>query len=80
MAALSFKVHSATTLDLISFIYNIKAFSGFLICGFFLSEIKINNYRHNFSIMTVYVKAGTSNFSNFTPGNTENVYWVTLKN
>lgn len=31
MAALSFRVHSATTLALISFIYSIKAFRGFLI-------------------------------------------------
>lgn len=29
MAALSFRVHSATTLALISFIYNMKAFRGF---------------------------------------------------
>lgn len=31
MAALSFRVHSATTLALISFIYSMKAFRGFLI-------------------------------------------------
>ncbi len=37
IAADSFNVHSATTLARISFIYNINAFNGFLICGFFLS-------------------------------------------
>lgn len=37
MAALSFSVHSATTFALISFIYNINAFNGFFIWGFFLS-------------------------------------------
>jgi hypothetical protein len=40
IAALSFSVHSATTLARISFMYNMKAFSGFLMCGFFLSEKK----------------------------------------
>lgn len=38
MAALSFRVHSATTLALISFIYSMKAFKGFLICGFLSSS------------------------------------------
>jgi hypothetical protein len=38
MAALSFRVHSATTLALISFIYNMKAFRGFFTCGFFSSS------------------------------------------
>lgn len=38
MAALSLSVHSATTFALISFMYNMKAFRGFLMCGFFLSE------------------------------------------
>lgn len=37
IAALSFNVHSATTFARISFMYNMKAFSGFFICGFFLS-------------------------------------------
>lgn len=37
IAALSFKVHSATTFALISFIYSIKAFRGFFMWGFFLS-------------------------------------------
>jgi len=40
IAALSLSVHSATTLARISFMYNMKAFSGFLMCGFFLSEKK----------------------------------------
>lgn len=35
IAALSFRVHSATTLALISFMYNIKAFRGFLMWGLF---------------------------------------------
>lgn len=39
MAADSFNVHSATTFARISFIYNINAFNGFLICGFFFSLI-----------------------------------------
>lgn len=38
MAALSFRVHSATTLALISFIYNMKAFRGFFTWGFFSSS------------------------------------------
>lgn len=38
MAALSFRVHSATTLALISFIYSMKAFRGFLIWGFLSSS------------------------------------------
>lgn len=38
MAALSFRVHSATTLALISFIYSMKAFRGFFICGFLSSS------------------------------------------
>lgn len=38
MAALSFSVHSATTLALISFMYNMKALSGFLMWGFFSSS------------------------------------------
>lgn len=33
IAALSFRVHSATTFALISFMYNIKAFRGFLMWG-----------------------------------------------
>lgn len=37
IAALSFRVHSATTLARISFMYNINAFRGFLMWGFFLS-------------------------------------------
>jgi len=36
MAADSLSVHSSTTLDLISFINNINAFSGFLMCTGFL--------------------------------------------
>lgn len=40
IAALSLSVHSATTLARISFMYNMKAFRGFLMCGFFLSEKK----------------------------------------
>lgn len=35
IAALSFRVHSATTFALISFMYNMKAFRGFLIWGLF---------------------------------------------
>jgi len=35
IAALSFRVHSATTFALISFMYNIKAFRGFLMWGLF---------------------------------------------
>lgn len=38
MAALSFRVHSATTLALISFMYSMKAFSGFLMWGFLSSS------------------------------------------
>lgn len=38
MAALSFSVHSATTLALISFMYSMKALSGFLMWGFFSSS------------------------------------------
>ena len=38
IAALSFRVHSATTLALISFIYSMKAFRGFLIWGFLSSS------------------------------------------
>lgn len=38
MAALSFRVHSATTLALISFIYSMKAFRGFLMWGFLSSS------------------------------------------
>lgn len=38
MAALSFSVHSATTLARISFMYNMKALSGFLMWGFFSSS------------------------------------------
>ena len=38
MAALSFRVHSATTLALISFIYNMKALRGFFTWGFFSSS------------------------------------------
>lgn len=38
MAALSFSVHSATTLALISFIYNMKALRGFFTWGFFSSS------------------------------------------
>lgn len=38
MAALSFRVHSATTLALISFMYNMKAFRGFFTWGFFSSS------------------------------------------
>ena len=38
MAALSFRVHSATTLALISFMYSMKAFRGFLIWGFLSSS------------------------------------------
>lgn len=34
MAALSFNVHSAMTFALISFMYNMKAFRGFLMTGF----------------------------------------------
>lgn len=48
MAADSFKVHSATTLARISFMYNINAFNGFLICGFFFSLIcswEMNRFR-----------------------------------
>lgn len=37
MAALSFSVHSAMTFARISFIYNMKAFRGFLIVGFLAS-------------------------------------------
>ena len=37
IAALSFKVHSATTFALISFMYSMNAFKGFFIWGFFLS-------------------------------------------
>lgn len=37
MAALSLSVHSAMTLALISFMYNMKALSGFLIVGFLAS-------------------------------------------
>lgn len=37
IAADSFNVHSDTTCCRFSFINNIKAFKGFLICGFFLS-------------------------------------------
>lgn len=37
MAALSLSVHSAMTLALISFMYSIKAFSGFLMVGFLVS-------------------------------------------
>ena len=40
MAALSFSVHSATTLARISFMYNMNAFKGFFICGFFFSVTK----------------------------------------
>lgn len=39
MAADSFNVHSATTLALISFMYSMKAFKGFLICGFLLASL-----------------------------------------
>jgi hypothetical protein len=35
IAALSFRVHSATTFALISFMYNMKAFRGFLMWGLF---------------------------------------------
>lgn len=38
MAALSFRVHSATTFALISFIYNMKALRGFFTWGFFSSS------------------------------------------
>lgn len=38
MAALSFSVHSATTLALISFMYSMKALRGFLMWGFFSSS------------------------------------------
>lgn len=38
MAALSFRVHSATTLARISFIYNMKALRGFFTWGFFSSS------------------------------------------
>lgn len=38
MAALSFNVHSATTLALISFIYNMNALRGFFMWGFFFSS------------------------------------------
>lgn len=38
MAALSFRVHSATTLALISFMYSMKAFRGFLMWGFLSSS------------------------------------------
>ena len=39
MAALSFRVHSACTTGRISFMYSMKAFSGFLMCGsFFFGE------------------------------------------
>lgn len=38
MAALSFRVHSATTLALISFMYNMKALRGFFTWGFFSSS------------------------------------------
>lgn len=37
IAALSFRVHSAMTFARISFIYNMKAFRGFLIVGFLAS-------------------------------------------
>lgn len=37
MAALSLSVHSAMTLALISFMYSIKALSGFLMVGFLAS-------------------------------------------
>lgn len=48
MAADSFNVHSATTFARISFIYNINAFNGFLICGFFFSLIcSCSNYAKN---------------------------------
>lgn len=40
IAALSFNVHSATTFALISFMYNMKAFRGFLMCGFFFSSVR----------------------------------------
>lgn len=49
MAALSLSVHSATTLALISFMYSMNAFSGFLMWGFFLSasthQVKIYKQR-----------------------------------
>lgn len=38
IAALSFNVHSATTLARISFMYNMNAFKGFFIWGFFSSS------------------------------------------
>lgn len=38
MAALSFSVHSATTLARISFMYSMNALSGFLMWGFFSSS------------------------------------------
>lgn len=38
MAALSFRVHSATTLARISFMYNMKALRGFFTWGFFSSS------------------------------------------
>ena len=49
MAADSFSVHSETTFALCSFMYSIKAFRGFLICGFeffsffFNSISRLNN-------------------------------------
>lgn len=47
IAALSFNVHSATTFALISFMYNMKAFRGFLMCGFFFSSVGIHQ-KQNF--------------------------------
>jgi len=41
MAALSLSVHSATTLGLISFIYNIKELSGFLTCDLSLFDFDV---------------------------------------
>ena len=56
MAADSFKVHSACTTGLISFMYNMKAFSGFLICvSFFLPATKqFGHRRHPITVSVTY--------------------------
>ena len=70
IAALSFKVHSATTFALISFIYSIKAFKGFFMWGFFLSGEKKKQLAHvdlipDFCIILILYKIKLQNYANY---------------
>ena len=59
IAALSFKVHSATTFALISFMYSMNAFKGFFIWGFFLS---VKHHRRVWEVVSTVWKS-TVNWS-----------------